>query len=194
MIKTLFTDYLTLKPQTLLLNKGDPLFSQGNDVTHSYFIKTGKIKLIRHSSDGSLIVLHIGQQGESIAEASLFSNQYHCSAIAAVASEILLVNKQDIIQFLEENPKVMIELLALFSRQIRDLRTLNEIKNIRSAKERVLTFIKTNIDDNKELTLDLPLKDIAYKIGLAHETFYRALKSLEDSENIARSVDRIKLL
>jgi CRP-like cAMP-binding protein len=194
MIKTLFSNYPVLKPQTLLLNKGDHLFSQGDSVTHSYFINTGKIKLIRHSSDGSQIVLHIGQQGESIAEASLFSNQYHCSAIADATSEIFLVNKQHFIRFLEENPKVMLELLALFSRQIRELRTLNEIKNIRLAKERVLTFIKTNVDANKELKLELPLKDIAYKIGLAHETFYRVLKSLEDSGNIDRNADRIQLL
>ncbi|MCK5813171.1 MAG: Crp/Fnr family transcriptional regulator [Cocleimonas sp.] len=194
MIKKLFVEYPVLKPQRLSLKKGDRLFNQGDNVTQIYFIQTGKIKLIRNSSDGSLIVLHIGQQGESIAEASLFSNQYHCSAIVDSASEIFLINKQALILFLEENPKLMIELLTIFSCQIRGLRTLNEIKNIRSAKERVLIFIKMNVNENKEFKPDLPLKDIAHKIGLAHETFYRTLKSLENSGHIHRNIDRIKLL
>jgi DeoR/GlpR family transcriptional regulator of sugar metabolism len=34
---------------------------------------------------------------------------------------------------------------------------------------------------------DLPLKDIAQKIGMAHETFYRTLKALESDGKIKRN-------
>ncbi|MCF6189600.1 MAG: Crp/Fnr family transcriptional regulator [Cocleimonas sp.] len=195
MIEKLFQDFASeLKPQNLSLNKGETLFKQGNSVSNIYFIQVGKVKLIRNTSDGTPVVLHIGQQGESIAEASLFSNQYHCSAIIDSASDVLFVNKDSLIQFLINKPDVMMELLAIFSRQVRDLRAINEIKNIRSAKERIVTFIKSNADENQELKLDIALKDLAAKIGLAHETFYRELKSLENSGEIQRDSDRIKLL
>lgn len=195
MIEKLFGEFPSLlSPQSIFLTKRDKLFKQGDSVTNIYFIKVGKIKLIRNTSDGTPIVLHIGQQGESIAEASLFSEQYHCSAIVDSESEILFAKKHDLVQVLRANPDVMIELLAIFSRQVRDLRAINEIKNIRSAKERILTFIKSTVDENNELRLNLSLKDMAYKIGLAHETFYRELKSLETSGKIHRSVDRIQLL
>ncbi len=195
MIEKLFEEFpIVLNPQALAFSKGETLFHQGDPVTNIYFIRTGKIKLIRNTSDGSPIVLHIGQQGESIAEASLFSNQYHCSAIMGENSEVIAVKKQILIRFLQQNPSIMMELLSIFSRQIRDLRAINEIKNIRSAKERVLTFIKSNVDENKELKLNLSLKDIAHKIGLAHETFYRELKSLENSKKIEKNSERLKLL
>ncbi len=195
MIEKLFKVFSSeLKPQSLSFKKGDYLFKQGGSVSNIYFIEEGRIKLIRNTSDGTPVVLHIGQQGESIAEASLFSNQYHCSAIADSASDVTWVKKNILIQFLKDKPEVMMELLAIFSRQVRDLRAINEIKNIRSAKERILIFVKANANENQELQIDLSLKDLAAKIGLAHETFYRELKKLEQSGEIQRKSDRIKLL
>jgi len=195
MIENLFIEFPdVLTPQGLSLSKGDMLFKQGDPVTNIYFIKIGKIKLIRNTSDGSPVILHIGEQGESIAEASLFSDLYHCSAIADSNSTVLYVKKSVLLIFMQENPKVMIELLAILSHQVRDLRTINEIKNIHSANERILSYIKTNANENLELKLNLSLKDIAHKIGLAHETFYRELKSLENLGKIKRYPDRIKLI
>lgn len=195
MIKRLFKKLpSTLKPQSLLLDKGDVLFNQGDNVSNLYFIQKGKIKLIRNAIDGHPVVLHVGQQGEAIAEASLFSNQYHCSAIVDSRCELSFAKKEDLLQLLQTHPEVMIDLLAVFSRQIRDLRAINEIKNIRSAKERILSFIRTNIDENREMRLNISLKDMAQKIGLAHETFYRELKKLEDSGELQRNSEKIKLL
>ena len=194
MIKKLFKEFpKTLKPQSLLLSKGDLLFKQGDGVANLYFIQKGKVKLIRNTLDGHLVVLHLGQQGESIAEASLFSDQYHCSAIADSLCEFYFVKKADLLQLLKTHPEAMIDLLAILSAQVRDLRTINEIKNIRLAKERILTFIRTHADENKVMKLDLSLKDLAQKIGLAHETFYRELKKLEDSGVLQRNSKQIKL-
>lgn len=195
MPQSLFKELLsTLKPHSLSLAKGDKLFAQGDTVVNIYQITTGKIKLVRNTIDGSPILLHIGHDSETIAEASLFSDQYHCSAIADLPSEISFLKKQELLQFLEENPKTMKKLLSVFARQVRDLRAINEIKNIRSAQQRILTFIRSHVDKNKEMKLDLSLKDIAQKIGLAHETFYRNLKNLEDSGVITRTTNAIKLL
>ncbi len=194
MIKKLFQEFPdTLKPQSLLLSKGDLLFKQGDAVANLYFIRRGKVKLVRNTVDGHAVVLHLGQQGESIAEASLFSDQYHCSAIADLPCQFSVVKKADLLQLLQSHPEAMIDLLAILSRQVRDLRTLNEIKNIRSAKEKILTFIRTQMDENKVMKLNLSLKDLAQKIGLAHETFYRELKKLEDSGVLQRNTKQIKL-
>ncbi len=69
-----------------------------------------------------------------------------------------------------------------------------KLKNIRSANERILSFIRSNVNTNKELKLEIPLKDIAHNLGLAHETFYRELNKLEESEILNSNADFIKLL
>jgi len=182
-----------LKPRILFLAKGDTVFKQKDNVINIFHIQSGKMQLIRNTIDGTSIILHTGQQGETIAEASLFASHYHCSAVATSACEIHAINKQVLLQYLEKNPKKMVKLLTIFARQVRDLRAINEIKNIRSANERILTFIRNNVNDNKEMILDSSLKDIAYKIGLTHETFYRELRKLEDSKVISKNEESIRL-
>lgn len=195
MTQTILEDiFARLKTQSLSIDVGDKIFKQGESVSNIYYIKTGKIQLIRNTIDGTPVILHIGHQGETIAEASLFSSTYHCSAVAYSASNVLSVKKLELLNFLENNPEAMMGLLAVFSRQVRDLRALNEIKNIRSAKERILSFIKYNANENKEMSFRTSLKGIAHEIGLAHETFYRELKKLEDSGKLERTTDLIKLL
>lgn len=182
-----------LKPLGLSLEKGETLFQQGGQVERIYCVKSGKVTLIRNTIEGSLITLHIAQSGETFAEASLFSNQYHCSAIAASKTEISYFRKPELLNYLEQNPAAMKNLLATFSQQVRELRAISEIKNIRSAKERILAFIRGEMNDDKELVLSMSLKDIAHRIGLAHETFYREIKKLEKAGKIVRYDGGIKL-
>ncbi|RLL51743.1 Crp/Fnr family transcriptional regulator [Mariprofundus sp. EBB-1] len=195
MNKHLLDQFLTdLKPSGLSLMKGEHLFLQGDQVEYFCFLKTGKIKLIRHTVEGGQALIHVALAGETFAEASLFSNAFHCSAIAVSASEIMRYKKSDLLSYLEQKPAAMKGLLRMFAQQVRDLRTVNEIKNIRSAKERIVTFVSNEMNEDNELCLSMPLKDVAYKIGMTHETFYRELKKLEQAGVLQRGDGYLKLL
>ncbi|MFK5985734.1 MAG: Crp/Fnr family transcriptional regulator [Pseudomonadota bacterium] len=191
-----FIEYFSqqLKSKPLLLNKGEMLFQQGDEVTHFFYIKTGKIKLFRNTIEGSTVVIYAAHSGETLAEPSLFSDKYHCSAVTESGTEVESFRKPDLLKLFAQNPAAMQRLLFLLAQQVRELRTLNEIKNIHSAKQRILAYIQSEVDNNKELFFSLSLKDIAHKIGLAHETFYRELKKLEQSKQITRYKRHIKLL
>ncbi len=85
--------------------------------------------------------------------------------------------------------------MALLARQVISLRSHLEIRNIRSAKERVVQFLRLAAsEENGSITFSRPLKDIAGDIGLTHEAFYRTLAKLESSGEIARSGRTITLL
>jgi len=189
-----YSTFTDLKAKKLLLKKGDALFLQNNAVVNMYYITTGRLILQRNMHDGSTVILHVAFPGEIIAEASLFSKENHCSAIVDMTTELSYVKKLDLMAFLEKNPVAMKQLLTVYAHQIRDLRAINEIKNIRSATERTLAFFKNEMNANKEVTLSISLKDIAYRIGLSHETFYRTLKDLEKTQQIIRHKQLIKLL
>ncbi len=182
-----------LNSTKIMLEKGEVLFQQGSPVVCFYIIKSGGVKLTRMTIEGSLVVVHVAYTGETIAEASLFSSVYHCSAVADCKVEIDAIKKSDLLHYLEQRPAVMMQLMMQLAHQVRALRTISEIKNIRSAKERVLAFIKSEMNDNGEFNFSLSLKDTAHQIGLAHETFYRVLKQLEDKDEIERKDKHIKL-
>lgn len=178
--------FSALKPATLLIKKGNMLFLQNDKVQNIYFISSGRLKLQRETIEGFSVVQHIAFNGEVIAEASIFSNEYHCSAIADSNTEVRYLNKIDLLNYLEAHHTAMKQLLMLYAKQIKSLRVINEIKNIRSAKERILAYLNHEMNANKEVKLSMTLKDTAYRIGLSHESFYRTLKTLESAKLITR--------
>jgi len=180
-----------LSSKTIHLKSGQYLFTQGDSVKNIYCVNKGRIKLVRDTFEGTPILIHVAYAEESIAEASLFSKKYHCSAMAGTNTEVIVYSKDELLKILQENPESMMNLLKQLTTQVRDLRMLNETKSIYSAKEKVLTYLSTEFHRDKDS--DLPLKDIAQKIGMAHETFYRTLKILENNGKIKRNKSHIKL-
>ncbi len=176
------------------IKKGETLFHQGDIVRSIYLLVNGRIKLVRESVDGNPVILHVALANESFAEASLFSKNYHCSAIADCSSELITIKKSELLSQLSSSSRLSLELLELFSSQVRDLRTLMEIRNIRSAVDRVMTYLKFESGDNDYVEITTPLKDIAYRLGLAHESFYRALSLLETEGLIKRDAEKIILI
>ncbi len=183
-----------LKFNQRTFDKGESVFAQGQPVLNMYYIETGRVKLLRDTAEGTPVVMHVAFSGEVIAEASLFANTYHCVAVADSKTKICYVNKADLFNILEQDLVAMKTLLALYAHQIIELRILNEIKNIRSAKERVLAFLRHEMDADKKVKLTMALKDIAYRLGLSHEAFYRTLKSLEKTQQIKRTEQLITVL
>jgi CRP-like cAMP-binding protein len=181
-----------LSSKTIHLKNGQHLFTQGDAVKNIYYVKKGRIKLVRDTFEGTPILVHVAYAEESIAEASLFSTNYHCSALAGTKTEVTVYSKNELLKILQEKPESMMSLLRQLTTQVRDLRMLNEIKSIYNAKEKVLTYLAAEFHRDNES--DLPLKDIAQKIGMAHETFYRTLKALESDGKIKRNKSKISKL
>jgi len=182
-----------IKYQTLKLNKGDFLFYQSADVERLFLLEKGRIKLVRETVEGQSLVMHIAYSQETFAEASFFSQVYHCHAICDSACTVFSFAKTEVAQYLQDSPNAMMELLKTYAQQVRSLRLLNEIKSINSAYERVLTFFASEVDENFELHFSYSLKDMARRLGLAHETFYRILKTLEQEGKIVRYAQFIKM-
>ncbi len=180
--------------QTLNLKKGEFLFRQGASVDRLFFLEKGRVKLVRNTIEGQPLVIHIAYSQETFAEASLFSDEYHCNAICDSLSTVLSFSKDEVLVYLKSHPKYTIELLKINTAQVRDLRLLNEIKSINSAYDRVWAFLLSEVNQESKLHFSYSLKDMAQKLGLAHETFYRTLKILEQEGRIIRQEQMIKLV
>jgi CRP-like cAMP-binding protein len=182
-----------LKSDSEKFGKGDKIFTQGATVENVYFVTSGRVKLIRENLEGNSLVIHVAYAGESFAEASLFSNQYHCHGVADCASEVVSFNKKQVLTFLQENPTSMMALINALAGQIRDLRLLSEIKSIYSAKDRIMAFLQSEAKENM-FYYTYSLTDLAHKIGLAQETLYRKLATLETENKIIKQDGCIKLI
>lgn len=176
------------------LSEGEPLFRLGDRTFGLCEVITGRVRLARVDRSGREIVLHVAGPGETLAEASLFSPQYHCDAIASTDATVRIYPKRDVLAAFDNSPRAARAFTETLARQVMNLRTRIEQRNIRSARERVRHFLMLNVGPDRR-TVDLrgTLKDLAAEIGLTHEALYRTLAALERSGEISRKGERIRL-
>jgi CRP-like cAMP-binding protein len=172
---------------------GETIFHRGDPVTSIYAVAEGRVRLVRHAADGRAVTLYVAGPGDSFAEAALFSDRYHCDAVAEVDSTISAVPKAALRDGLARDPALAERFMAHMARQLRDLRSLLELRNIQSARERVLAWLLLAGADTG-LELDRPLKVVASEIGLTHETLYRTVAQLEKEGTIRRNKRQIVLV
>lgn len=176
------------------LKVGEALFRRGGKPLGLYEVVAGSVRLARVDRAGHEIVLHVAAPGETLAEASLFSAQYHCDAIASTDATVRLYPKRELLAAFEENPKAMKVFTGTLARLVMDLRTRLEQRNIRSALDRVRHFLALNVGaDGRTIERPGTLKDLAAELGLTHEVLYRTLAALEDSGEIRRTGKAITL-
>ena len=95
---------------------------------------------------------------------------------------------------LNDEASVRLDLMADLARQVITLRTRLTLRDIRSARERVLAFLAVEAgDDGCSVLIKSPLRDLAHAIGLTPEAFYRTLALLERDGAITRRSDCIVL-
>jgi CRP-like cAMP-binding protein len=80
------------------------------------------------------------------------------------------------------------------ARQLQGLRQRLEVRNVGSARERVLLALSLRVTGSTN-TVDLPapLQDFAADIGLTREALYRTLAALEQEGRLKREGGRIIL-
>ena len=178
--------WLNFDTPALFLDKGESLFQQGATIERMFVLVRGRVRLLRHTVEGNAVVLHSGRAGEMIAEASLFSDTYHCSAIVDQHAEFHTLERNAALAQILDSPGNSRRVLKLLSHQVRNLRGLIEVRNIRSAQSRILAYLSNMAGSDGRVILNASLRDIAYKLGLAHETLYRELSLLEKNGQITR--------
>lgn len=177
------------------LTKGEALFHQGDDTFAIFAVRRGRVRLMRFLADGSSVCLYVAHKGDTFSEAALYSPSYHCDAIADLDSEVEIHPKDVLLSAFAENPQAAQAFTAQLARQVINLRAHLELRNIRSARERVWQYLMLNATEtNQRVTFKRPLKDIAVDIGLTHEAFYRALAELEKEGLISRKLRQVTLI
>ena len=170
----------------ILLSRGDILFRQGSPARAIYTIERGRIRLERHTFDGRRVVLHTARAGQTFAEAALFSDFYHCDAVASEASQVRARDKAGVLKSLREDPRQAEAFLAAMARQLHGLRQRVELQSVRSAADRMLLYFDLVAAPDGAVAIQGELQDIAADLGMSREAFYRTLAALEKAGAITR--------
>ncbi len=149
---------------------------------------------MRHLADGSTVTLYVAREGDGLAEAALFAGQYHCDAVAEVDSAVAVVAKAPLLAALRGDAEASLAFAADLSRQVRSLRWQLELRNTKSARERLLAWLRLQADSSGVVTLDRPWTAVALELGLSHEAVYRALARLQAERKLRREKHSLQLI
>ncbi len=153
--------------------QGDHVFRQGDPTKGIFFVKSGNVCLTRVTESGNAVTIHNAQPGDMFAEASIYSERYHCDAICSAPSEVIRISKRDILLRWREDAMFSEGITKRLAIQVQDYRQLLTLHAVKSANERALLAVALG-------KLTGSVTQFASQIGLTRETCYRALRELSD--------------
>ena len=172
---------------------GQRLFRQGDRASNFYIVTSGRVKLVRYTIEGRMVVLQVVRSGEGLGENTATRNVYSCSAIAEVQTRAIAYSRPLLSEALHEYPELAEDLITKLISKIQFLEVGLELLQIRSAHLRLLQYLQYNAASSNIVNLDQPLKEIAAKLNLAPRTLSRALARLEYEGRITRQGNLIDL-
>lgn len=167
----LFGEWADFARREIELARGEFAFLQGDETHGMFAVRAGKVQLQRHSRVGATVIIHTASAGETFAEASLFSDAYHCDAVALEPSVIVRLDRAEIRRLLVSNADFALAMTNQFATQIQRLRRKLELHSVANASERVYGGMVEGM-------MGADIKSFASEIGLSHEAVYRALAEL----------------
>jgi CRP-like cAMP-binding protein len=165
--------------RTIDMQKGDVLIRQNQTTSGLYRIVSGCVTLQRTGLGGDTLTLHRAISGGYFAEASVFSETYHCDAICTEAGSVMKIAKADVVARMQSNPAFSEGFTKLLAVQVQQYRAHIELLAIPLAKERLLAAVQAGY-------FDATVTELATRINLTHEACYRALRRLCDEGFMVR--------
>jgi CRP-like cAMP-binding protein len=156
------------------------LFAAGQRPARLFMVSDGCVRLVRPARTGANAVMQRARAGEWLAESSLFSDRYHCDAVAQVKARAISVSKRELLDAFQREPKRWLIFSKLLAEHLRRLRGMHEVVRIRSARDRVFQWLLLQANGNPaSIELDQTWTEIADEIALTREAVYRAVAELK---------------
>ena len=180
----------------IFAKKGSILFAPGDATQGFYAVLNGAVRVYRVSSKGKEITLEIAGAVSIFAEASLFSDIYHCYAEALRDSTVYLIRKNAFLDIIRRDLQFAAGWIHILSLELIHLRERIEELSLKSPRARIASYVVLLSDMQNAATVTLPVhrKSIATLLGMTHETFYRTAKELENEGMVRFDGQRVEIV
>ncbi len=154
------------------LSPGALLFERGDMVAGFYRVERGEIRMLRRQSDGAEFILQRAAAGALVAEASLFSECYHCAAVADGETEVTVWKRRQVQVLLESNAEASLAYAQYMAREMRHARMRSEIASLRRVADRLDAWLAWH---EGHMPARGDWVHVAREIAVAPEALYREL-------------------
>lgn len=182
------------------VEKKQPIYFPHEPSSSIFFLKTGRVKISKYSSEGKEMVVAFINPGEVFGEMSYMEEEERTDiALTIEPSLICAINKDDFSRFVEKNPALNKKLTRIIGLKLKSYSERIEDLVFKDARQRVISFLlKLSGDTGKQVGDQIFVKpflkhqDIADLTACARQTVNDVLTDLREKTII--DFDRKKLI
>lgn len=173
--------------------KGMIIFCEGEPGDGVFFIRCGKVKITKSSSDGRQYIVHVLGSGDIFAEVVLFGEKpYPATAEVIEDAEIGIVRNDDLERLIGRHPALGIKIIKIMAKRLVDAQERLRDMALKDALSRTVSYLLSRADfegrkgeSDIEVDLGLTRGDFASIIGTTRETVSRILNDLKKARLIS---------
>jgi|SRR3972149_4118368 len=182
------------------ISKNQPIYFPREPSNSIFFLKKGRVKLTRISSDGKEMILGLVNKGEVFGEMAYLDEEER-KDFATALDEVLVcaINKDDFKKFVEKNPELNLRITKLIGLKLKKYSERIEELVFKDAEQRVISFLLRLADENGKQIGDeifvkpfLKHQDIAELTACSRQTVNSVLTELREKKII--HFDRKKII
>lgn len=181
------------------LKRGEVLFKKGSKGESLFVIKEGNIKISSSSKLGDEVVLAVFSEGDYFGEMALLDGMTRSADATAMQPTTLYVLQQnDFLSFLSENPGSVKAILKSLSLRLRKTDVLLEDTCFLNISSRLAKKLVDLADvygkiENESIEISIPLsqRELAGMVGATRESINKELRVLKEKGIITISGNKI---
>jgi len=143
----------------------------GDAIVSMFLLRAGRADLVRHSGAGVRMILHRAGPGQVLAEASAWSDNYHCDAVAAEDSVVAVLPRLEFRRRLLAEPPLAQLWMQRLARSVQDARLRAEIRSLPRLADRLDAWL----GEGNRMPDRGRWQEVAAELGVTREALYREL-------------------
>lgn len=184
------------------------VFTEGDVGEGLHFIRSGKVKIVKMSTDGREHILNILGPGEVFAEVLLFNEApYPATAVAMEDSVVGVIRNQELEALLLEHPRVAVHIIQVMSKKLLYIQSRVKSFAFSDSQAKIAQTLNyllgrygKSAKQGTEVTLEINRQDLANMAGTTRETVSRVFRTLKDDgviydeerQIVVRDLDRLR--
>ena len=185
--------YLASKGRRRKLDKGQILFSEGEDSVSVLVLLSGHMKVLRYSQDGDPFILDTVLPGNSVGEVGVFSKGPRSATVQASEDSVVLeLSKAAIIGLISERPAACMALLERVSEMVRRLTGVATDLVFLDLRQRVAKYLLDRLADPRSMSNRLTQSEVAASIGASRQRVNACLRDFERLGWISMDARRLR--
>ena len=183
----------------MCFEKGAVIYSKDSFFRSIGLVLSGKAKALKHSADGTEVVMQLFEPGTAFGAAALFHEEerYSSTILAVQKTEVLFLPQELLTQLFARERRVALNYIVYLSGRIAYLNRRIDSFTAGNAADKLATYLlelSRSSQDPAVILLPCSLSQLAERLNLGRASLYRALEELENRGALKRQGKTILLL